>query len=104
MRLKTHHARTGVVYEYYFERQEAERFHFAASADNNRFRRITVEISRVLADQAAGREVTCVEHYALAKMALFRALDEAEGLANFPAPHRPAAAEIGEILAELDLL
>lgn len=104
MRIKTHHARSGHAYEYYFERQEAERFHFAASADRSRFWRVTVEISRQAAEAAAGRQVSSVEQYALAKMTLFRLLDEAESVEALQSPRRPAAAELSEILTELDLL
>jgi hypothetical protein len=103
-RLKSYSASSGYVYEYYFaDRQEAA-YRFLFSATRDRFLPVTVDLDRSLITQRAGRELSAVEEYAVAKMSLFQAFDARPDPSSLAEPVRPGAEELDETLRTLDLL
>lgn len=96
-RYKIYSSETGVSYQYFFDARRAVvrpegqgagfDFLFAVVADQNPPFTLRVFVSgRALASWRAAhqRDLTHQEHYAAAKMRLFRAFDEAENLAADP--------------------
>lgn len=105
-RLKTYSAESGFVYEYVFVAEaELGRYQFDISWDRKSFHRITIQIDPGVLRQAAGRELTTVERYAVAKIALRHALDECDAPETMLPPlTRPDRDRLAEILVRLDLL
>jgi hypothetical protein len=88
-RLKTYSAQSGYVYQYCYEgqrpfRQSGEHgteFVFSLSADRKSWRPCKVLLPDAAAaswEAAHDRELSATERYAVAKMALFQALDDRE--------------------------
>lgn len=115
-RYKAYQAETGVTYQYYFEvRRGVERpegqgrgsdFEFVVTADQHPPFVLRIFVSdRALAAwrQAHGRELDANEQYAVAKMRLFRAFDEAESLNEQPLALMVDEANVEELLSPLEL-
>lgn len=114
-RIKSYSAASGYVYQYYFyEITKDERrgrpgtaYTYMVSADRKRVvpLRIFVERSAVEAwERQAGRKLSGTEEYAVAKMALFRALDEIPGLEGRELVFPVDSSSLEPLLAELNLL
>ncbi len=115
-RMKTYTGETGYVYQYYFVGKRAAlaedpaapatEFIFDVTADRKTMVSSSVflkpEALRAWA-QAHGRELNETEQYAVAKMRLFRAFDQAENFAQEGRRLRVDAAEIEGLLEGLDL-
>lgn len=115
-RYKAYQAETGVTYQYYFEvRRDVERpegqgrgsdFEFVVTADQHPPFVLRIFVSdRALAAwrQAHGRELDANEQYAVAKMRLFRAFDEAESLNEQPLALMVDEANVEDLLSPLEL-
>jgi hypothetical protein len=94
-RVKSYSSATGTVYNYYFFETRASRrgFHagtdyvYMVGADRGNAFPLGVFVRRDAVEkwgQRAGRPLTGTEEYAVAKMRLFQAFDEIEGLAAGP--------------------
>ena len=82
-RLKTYSAESGYVYQYSYQGQRAHadgtEFVFTISADRKSWHDLSVIVSGEAVrawEQAHGRSLSSTEVYAVAKMALFAAMDE----------------------------
>lgn len=113
-RVKSYSAASGYVYQYYFQQVEKTRRGFAAGADYLYMvsaDRKTVFPVRIFvrADavrqwaRASGREITGTEEYAVAKVRLFRGLDDAPDPAALPRELVVDAANLESLLEVLDL-
>jgi hypothetical protein len=103
-REKSYSAASGIVYQYIFKGMLGKRHVFSVSADRNTHFEVTVEMTEnALASCAArmGSPLRWNEEYALAKLSLFNAFDEAirpDDLAN---PVRPGSEDL---LSHMDTL
>jgi hypothetical protein len=113
-RVKSYSSDTGCVYQYYFyEAQKARRgfaagreYVFMASVDRKTVFPIRIFVRGDAVEKwtkRAGRELTGAEEYAAAKMRLFQAFDEIEGLAANPPELEVDASNLETLLAKLDL-
>ena len=113
-RVKSYSAATGYVYQYYFYEVEKKNrgaaegteYVYMASVDRKRVFPVRIFVARdALKDWAArtGREFTGTEEYALAKMRLFQAFDEVEGLLEKTPDLAVDEANLEGLLAQLDL-
>lgn len=109
-RLKSYSAESGYVYQYFYcgQRSYAQgtEFVFEVSADRKTYAAISVFVpAAALAgwEHAHGRTLVANEHYAIAKMALFRAFDARPNPAEMKAPVQVEAGAVEEILAMLNL-
>ena len=113
-RVKSYSAATGYVYQYYFyEVEKAKRgaaegteYVFMSSVDRKHVFPVRMFVEReALAKLCArtGREFTGTEEYAVAKMRLFQAFDEVEGLAAKMHDLRVDETNLDSLLAQLDL-
>src|SRR5208337_635001 len=86
-RMKTYSAQSGYVYQYFYEGQRpylageesGVEFVFSISADRKTWHPVCVAVAaRSLRawEETHGRDLSSTERYAVAKMALFQALDE----------------------------
>jgi hypothetical protein len=111
-RQKTYSAQTGYVYQYFYEgyrSSSSERgieYVFDVSAD----RKTSAPTSVLVSDAAveswqnqAGRALSGTEKYAVAKMALFQALDERQTPGAMGEPVRVRPADIQAILETLNI-
>lgn len=103
-RLKSYSAQSGYVYEYFFVSQADTEYRFDVSATRKDFHAVVVRINRQKLLQAAQRELSAVEEFAVAKMSLFQAFDEREQPAEMKNPVCPTLENFQEILVTLDLL
>lgn len=104
-RWKQYAAQSGWIYEYIFEGMPVEgEYRFRATSGPSNAIQVTVSLEAAHIAQwgAANRPLTGVECYGIAKMALLRALDEADSPGAVEAV-RPTFAVIAEICGELDL-
>ncbi|MCX6597561.1 MAG: hypothetical protein NTV70_14470 [Acidobacteria bacterium] len=104
MRLKSYSAETGYVYEYFFRASEGGVYRFEVSWDRQNFHPVFIEINRRLLEATAGRVLSEVEEFAIAKMSLFQMLDERAEPSQLGPPFAPEAATFQRILTRLDLL
>ncbi|MCX6593549.1 MAG: hypothetical protein NTZ56_18700 [Acidobacteria bacterium] len=104
MRLKSYSAETGYVYEYFFRASEGGVYRFEISWDRQNFHPVFIEIDRSRLAATAGREMSDVEEFGIAKMSLFQMLDERPEPAALAAPFAPQAGDFRRILTTLDLL
>lgn len=113
-RVKSYSAATGYVYQYYFYEVEKARrgsdegteYVYMASVDRKHAFPVKIFVSRRgLNERAAstGREFTGTEEYALAKMRLFQAFDEVEGLSANTTGLAVDSSNIESLLEQLDL-
>jgi hypothetical protein len=113
-RVKSYSAASGIVYQYYFyEIRPARRglvtgteYVYMVSADRKGVFPLGIFVRRDAVRQWAektGRDLTGTEEYAVAKMRLFQAFDELEGLA-VPLPNLQVdETNLESLLAQLDL-
>ena len=113
-RLKTYSARSGYVYQYRYQgsrpldggRDSGVEFVFSVSADRKRWHAVGVVVSdgAIRAwEETRARELSPVERYAIAKMALFQAFDERPTPALMKDPVRVRNADVAAIIEALDL-
>src|SRR5579883_1232689 len=90
-RVKTYSAATGYVYQYYFyEVQKARRgfssgteYVYMVSVDRKQVFPLRIFVKHAAVEswaRTAGRALSSTEEYAVAKLRLFKALDELEGI------------------------
>ncbi len=104
VRLKSYSAASGYVYEYYFRGQNGAEYRFDVSADRKTFSPVYVRLDPAAVARAAGRELSSVEEYAVAKMSLFAAFDERPDWASLADPVTPDEAAYRDVLRTLDLV
>src|SRR6185437_6140760 len=111
-RQKTYSAKTGYVYQYFYEghrpssSERGAEYVFDISAD----RKTSAPTSVLVSDAAveswqnqSGRTLSGTEKYAIAKMALFQALDERQTPEAMGEPVSVRPADIQSILATLNI-
>ncbi len=103
-RLKSYSAQSGYVYEYFFVSQADSEYRFDVSATRKDFHAVHVRIDRGELLQAAQRELSAVEEFAVAKMSLFQAFDGRDHPPDMKNPVCPTRENFHEILTVLDLL
>jgi hypothetical protein len=111
-RQKTYSARSGYVYQYFYEGQRPAQhepgaeFVFDVSADRKTSAPVSVFVLSPAVEaweRTHGRELTGTERYAIAKIALFQAFDERESPAAMNAPVRVEADAVADILQSLEI-
>lgn len=112
--MKTYSAQSGYVYQYFYEghrpfqagAESGTEFVFSLSADRKTWRPlpVTVADAALAAWQTShGRELSSTECYAIAKMALFQALDERPSPGDMKQAVRVRAADVEAITETLGL-
>jgi len=113
-REKAYSSDTGYVYQYFYEGyREASRessegieFVFSVTADRKTRHPVSVFIANESFSEwtrANNRELTHTEQYAIAKMGLFQAFDEQEGLHRAGGDVQITAGQVAEHCTTLDL-
>ncbi|HWB84564.1 MAG TPA: hypothetical protein VG675_10520 [Bryobacteraceae bacterium] len=113
-RIKTYSARSGYVYQYFYEGQRryevsgetGTQFVFSISPDRRTWRPTAVLLAAEALrawEQAHARDISQTEQYAIAKMALFQAFDERETPALMRDDVRVRPADVAAILETLGL-
>ena len=113
-RVKSYSAATGYVYQYQFQKLRKSRRGFSlgteyvylVSLDRRPAFPLCIFIRRSAVEkwgQKVGRPMTGTEEYALAKMRLFQAFDEAENLASAQPELVVDESNLEALLAQLDL-
>jgi hypothetical protein len=96
-RVKSYSAATGYVYQYYFYEVEKSKrgaaagteYVYMASVDRKHVFPVRIFVVKDALEKwsaRAGRQFTGTEEYAVAKMRLFQAFDEVEGLSSVKTP------------------
>ena len=113
-RVKSYSAATGYVYQYYFYEVEKKKlgaaegteYVYMASVDRKHVFAVRIFVDKSALEKwsaSTGREFTGTEEYALAKMRLFQAFDEVEGLSATPPELAVDESNLEALLAQLDL-
>jgi hypothetical protein len=113
-RVKSYSAATGFVYQYYFYEVEKSKrgtvagteYVYMASVDRKRVFPVKIFVAKEALEKWAartGREFTGTEEYAVAKMRLFQAFDEVEGLAEKTPDLTVDESNLEALSSELDL-
>ena len=113
-RVKSYSAATGYVYQYYFyEVEKSQRgaaagteYVYMASVDRKHVFPVKIFVARGALEKwsaRTGREFTGTEEYAVAKMRLFQAFDEVEGLATKTPDLMVDESNLDALLSQLDL-
>jgi len=113
-RVKSYSAATGYVYQYYFYevekttrgRTEGTEYVYMASVDRKHVFPVPIFVSKddlTKWSARTGRAFTGTEEYALAKMRLFQAFDEVEGLAEKVPALAVDESNLDALLSQLDL-
>jgi hypothetical protein len=113
-RVKSYSAATGYVYQYYFYevekakrgRAEETEYVYMASVDRKHVFPVRIFVSKEALDKWSARTglaFTGTEEYALAKMRLFQAFDEVEGLAEKTPALAVDESNLEALLSQLDL-
>jgi hypothetical protein len=113
-RVKSYSAATGYVYQYYFYEVEKTRrgnssgteYVYMISVDRQRVFPIKVFVGKQALEKwsaRTGQLLTGTEEYAVAKMRLFQAFDEIEGLAAKPPELTVDESNLESLLSQLDL-
>ena len=113
-RMKTYSAQSGYVYQYFYEghrpylagEESGTQFVFSLSADRKTWRplEVTLPDGALVAWQTAhGRGLSSTECYAVAKLALFQALDERPAPGDMKHPVRVRPADVEAITETLGL-
>jgi len=113
-RVKSYSAATGYVYQYYFyEVQKTRRggtagaeYVYMVSVDRKKVFPLRIFVRRDGIEKwarSAGRELTGTEEYAVAKMRLFEAFDESEGIESRQVELVVDESNIEGLLARLDI-
>ncbi|MGE5647976.1 MAG: hypothetical protein ACM336_19540 [Acidobacteriota bacterium] len=106
-RTKTYSAQSGYVYQYVFAGRHEAEYVFEVTADRKTHFPAVVLIEDAVLDQwqrDRSRELTLVERYAVAKIALAQAFDERAGPDQMRAPIRVRRADLDLIAETLGLL
>ena len=113
-RMKVYSARTGYVYQYYYEGhrpfaaggEPGTEFVFQISADRKTWNDLSVVVNAAALqdwESRNARELSPTERYAIAKIALFQAFDERAGPAQMREQVRVRSADIAGIVETLGL-
>jgi len=113
-RVKSYSAETGYVYQYYFYEVEKSKrgaaagteYVFMASVDRKHVFPVRIFVNKgalEVSSTRTGREFTGTEEYALAKMRLFQAFDEVEGLSGKNPDLQVDDSNLDALLSQLDL-
>ena len=113
-RIKSYSAATGFVYQYYFyEVKKARRgfssgteYIYMVSVDRQRVFPVRIFVNKDASKNwsgRVGRELSSTEEYAVAKMRLFQAFDEIEGLAEKTPDLVVDDSNLEALLTQLDL-
>jgi hypothetical protein len=114
-RVKSYSAATGYVYQYYFYEVEKSKrgaeagieYVYMASVDRKSVFPVRIFVVKDALEKwsaRTGRQFTGTEEYAVAKMRLFQAFDEVEGLSSAKAPDlRVDESNLDTLLSQLDL-
>ncbi len=109
-RIKTYSANSGFVYEYRFTSHDADgkgdSYHFSTTQDRKTsFDAVVFLPVKSIREweTAQDRTLTPTERYAIAKMALFAAFDQAVTPCDLPRPVTVNPTEVREILQSLDI-
>ena len=109
-RVKTYSAGSGFVYQYQFQSHEAsptgDRYRFQTTQDRRSSFDVTVVLSAAAIEAWESQEhrtLSPTERYALAKIALFTAFDDAERPESLPEPIVADADQVRAIAQLLDL-
>ena len=109
-RTKTFSADSGYVYQHRFEgmrsASDGTEYVFAVTSNRSVWQNVTVRVTRVNVqdwETVHGRALASNERYAIAKMALFEALDQRRGGPDSPVLVEPRAGDIERFLASLGL-
>ncbi|HEV2522358.1 MAG TPA: hypothetical protein VGT24_08255 [Candidatus Acidoferrales bacterium] len=113
-RVKSYSSATGYVYQYYFYEVEKSKrgaeagteYVYMASVDRKHVFPVKIFVARDALKKCSartGREFTGTEEYAVAKMRLFQAFDEVEGLATKTAELVVDESNLDALLSQLDL-
>ena|SRR5579863_9674535 len=113
-RVKSYSAATGYVYQYYFYEVEKSKrgpaegteYVYMVSVDRKHVFPVRVFVQKAALENwsaRTGREFTGTEEYAVAKMRLFQAFDEVEGLSGKSSDLLVDESNLETLLAQLDL-
>jgi hypothetical protein len=114
-RVKSYSASTGYVYQYYFYEVEKSKrgaaagteYVYMASVDRKHVFPVRIFVVKDALEKwsaRTGRGFTGTEEYAVAKMRLFQAFDEVEGLSSAKTPDLQVdESNLDELLSQLDL-
>lgn len=113
-RVKSYSAATGYVYQYYFYEVEKKKrgaaegteYVYMASVDRKHVFPVRIFVAREALESwsaRTGRAFTGTEEYAVAKMRLFQAFDELEGLSERAPELMVNESNLDELMAQLDL-
>ena len=113
-RVKSYSAATGYVYQYYFYEVEKSRrgkaegteYVYMTSVDRKHVFPVRIFVAKDgIKDwsERTGRQLSGTEEYAVAKMRLFQAFDEVEGLAEKVPELFVDASNLDGLLSQLDL-
>lgn len=112
--MKSYSAATGYVYQYYFYEVEKStrgasagtEYVYMASVDRKHVFPVRIFVAKAALEKwsaRTGRAFTGTEEYAVAKMRLFQAFDEVEGLSAKTPDLRVDELNLDELLSQLDL-
>ena len=113
-RVKSYSAATGYVYQYYFYEVEKSRrgpslgteYVYMVSVDRQRVFPLRIFVQQDALEKwsaRTGQKLTGTEEYAVAKMRLFQAFDEIEGLAAQPPDLTVDNSNLETLLSQLDI-
>jgi len=113
-RVKSYSAATGYVFQYYFYEVEKSRrgvspgteYVYMVSADRKHVFPVKVFVVKDALEKwsaRTGQQLTGTEEYAIAKMRLFQAFDEIEGLTATPPELAVDDTNLDNLLSQLDL-
>ena len=113
-RVKSYSAATGYVYQYYFYEVEKSRrgsslgteYVYMVSADRKKVFPVRIFVRQDALEKwsaQSGQLLTGTEEYAVAKMRLFQAFDEIEGLAAKPSDLTVDSSNLETLLSQLDI-
>ena len=114
-RVKSYSAATGYVYQYYFYEVEKSKrgamagtdYVYMASVDRKHVFPVKIFVVKEALEKwsaRTGRQFSGTEEYAVAKMRLFQAFDEVEGLSSAKTPELLVdGSNLDALLAQLDL-
>ncbi len=96
-RVKSYSAATGYVYQYYFYEVEKSRRGLSPGTE------YVYMVALEKWSAQSGQQLTGTEEYAVAKMRLFQAFDEIEGLAAKPPDLAVDSSNLETLLSQLDI-
>src|ERR1700682_3419441 len=113
-RVKSYSAATGYVYQYYFYEVEKARrgvsagteYVYMVSLDRKKVFPVKIFVVKDALEKwsaRTGQQLTGTEEYAVAKMRLFQAFDEIEGLAENPPDLIVDNSNLETLLSQLDI-